>query len=211
MAKIRVHELAKEIGMPSKQLVDILQAMGLNIKNHMSTMEENQVVWVKKKLQEGASATGKGKQEAQAARGEQPDSQARESQAKQQPKPAEEQRDRGPSQVQGRSEASSRPVTDNLRTPLKYSTSKSNPVLTMLVSNLPMNHIGDPSSSVLLSIPADHSHHGNRIKTYNPAVINGEDNLDAAIKPPLLEIDIRVPRPEGDKASPVTNPGGRKT
>lgn len=117
MAKIRVHELAKEIGMPSKQLVDILQAMGLNIKNHMSTMEENQVVWVKKKLQEGASATGKGKQEAQAARGEQPDSQARESQAKQQPKPAEEQRDRGPSQVQGRSEASSRPVTDNLRTP----------------------------------------------------------------------------------------------
>jgi len=63
---------------------------------------------------------------------------------------------------------------------------------------------------VLLSIPADHSHHGNRIKTYNPAVINGEDNLDAAIKPPLLEIDIRVPRPEGDKASPVTNPGGQE-
>jgi len=107
-----------------------------------------------------------------------------------------------------------RQVPDQSRTilepPLKYSTSKSNPVLTMLVSNLPMNHIGDPSSSVLLSIPADHSHHGNRIKTYNPAVINGEDNLDAAIKPPLLEIDIRVPRPEGDKASPVTNPGGQE-
>jgi translation initiation factor IF-2 len=67
MAKIRVHELAKEIGMPSKQLVDTLQGMGLNIKNHMSTMEENQVNWVKKKLQESTSATEKQKQETKAA------------------------------------------------------------------------------------------------------------------------------------------------
>ena len=66
MAKIRVHELAKEIGMPSKQLVDTLQGMGLNIKNHMSTMEENQVNWVKKKLEESASPTVKPKQEAKA-------------------------------------------------------------------------------------------------------------------------------------------------
>lgn len=64
MAKIRVHELAKEIGMPSKQLVDTLQGMGLNIKNHMSTMEDNQVNWVKKKLQESTSATVRPKQEA---------------------------------------------------------------------------------------------------------------------------------------------------
>lgn len=56
MAKIRVHELAKEIGVPSKQLVDTLQNMGLDIKNHMSTMEENQVNWVRRKLKEGSSA-----------------------------------------------------------------------------------------------------------------------------------------------------------
>lgn len=34
MAKIRVHELAKEIGIPSKEMVDILQNLGMNVKNH---------------------------------------------------------------------------------------------------------------------------------------------------------------------------------
>ncbi|MDD4802977.1 MAG: translation initiation factor IF-2 [Syntrophomonas sp.] len=52
MAKIRVHELAKEIGMPSKEMVDTLQRLGLDIKNHMSTMEESQASWVKKRLGE---------------------------------------------------------------------------------------------------------------------------------------------------------------
>jgi translation initiation factor IF-2 len=55
MAKIRVHELAKQMGIPSKQLVDILQGMGLNIKNHMSTLEDNQVNWVKKKPKQAIS------------------------------------------------------------------------------------------------------------------------------------------------------------
>lgn len=50
MAKIRVHELAKELGLQSKDLVVTLQDLGLNVKNHMSTMEESQVEWVKKQL-----------------------------------------------------------------------------------------------------------------------------------------------------------------
>ena len=50
MAKIRVHELAKELGLQSKDLVVTLQELGLNVKNHMSTMEESQVDWVKKQL-----------------------------------------------------------------------------------------------------------------------------------------------------------------
>ena len=101
MAKIRVHELAKEIGMPSKQLVDTLQGMGLNIKNHMSTMEENQVNWVKKKLDESASPTVKPKQEAKAtnqvtpgqdARPSRRVDQTRDSQPGQQPKPVPNQK-----------------------------------------------------------------------------------------------------------------------
>jgi translation initiation factor IF-2 len=52
MAKIRVHELAKEIGIPSKEMVDILQNLGMNVKNHMSTMEDTQAKWVKKRLSE---------------------------------------------------------------------------------------------------------------------------------------------------------------
>jgi translation initiation factor IF-2 len=50
MAKIRVHELAKELGIPSKEMVDTLQKLGLDVKNHMSTMEDSQAVWVRKRL-----------------------------------------------------------------------------------------------------------------------------------------------------------------
>lgn len=125
MAKIRVHELAKEIGVPSKQLVDTLQAMGLNIKNHMSTMEENQVSWVKKKLQEGASAgdsaTAKAQQETPAVKAEQQVSQVsqtRDSQTRQpQPSSQGEPRNRERSQVQGRPEERSRSAMDSHRTP----------------------------------------------------------------------------------------------
>ncbi len=50
MARIRVHELAKELGMQSRDLVASLKDLGLDVKNHMSTMEESQVEWVKKQL-----------------------------------------------------------------------------------------------------------------------------------------------------------------
>lgn len=50
MAKVRVHEIAKELGIPSKEMVDKLQKMGLDVKNHMSTVDESQVSWVKKQL-----------------------------------------------------------------------------------------------------------------------------------------------------------------
>ncbi len=50
MARIRVHELAKELGMQSRDLVASLKNLGLDVKNHMSTMEESQVEWVKKQL-----------------------------------------------------------------------------------------------------------------------------------------------------------------
>ncbi|MFC1868713.1 translation initiation factor IF-2 N-terminal domain-containing protein [Thermodesulfobacteriota bacterium] len=40
MAKVRVYELAKELSIESKKLVEKLKAGGLNIKNYMSTMDE---------------------------------------------------------------------------------------------------------------------------------------------------------------------------
>ena len=52
MAKIRVHEIAKELGKSSKEMVDILQKMGLDVKNHMSTVEDSQASWVRKQLTE---------------------------------------------------------------------------------------------------------------------------------------------------------------
>ena len=41
MTKMRVHELARELGMDNKELVDILQKKNVEIKNHMSTIEDN--------------------------------------------------------------------------------------------------------------------------------------------------------------------------
>lgn len=57
MAKVRVHELAKEMGLPSKEMVKILLELGLDVKNHMSTIEDTQANWVRKQVQE-KSKTG---------------------------------------------------------------------------------------------------------------------------------------------------------
>lgn len=50
MAKIRIHELAKEFKMTSKNMVNILINMGIEVKNHMSTLEESQANWIRKQL-----------------------------------------------------------------------------------------------------------------------------------------------------------------
>jgi translation initiation factor IF-2 len=43
MSKVRVYELAKELNVESKELVEKLKAGGLNIKNYMSTLDEELV------------------------------------------------------------------------------------------------------------------------------------------------------------------------
>ncbi|MDH7576715.1 MAG: translation initiation factor IF-2 [Bacillota bacterium] len=48
MAKTRVHQLAKELEMNSKDLLTRLHQMGLTVKNHMSTLEDEEVRRVKK-------------------------------------------------------------------------------------------------------------------------------------------------------------------
>ena len=40
MAKRRVHEIAKELGMESKDLVPMLQVMGYDVKSHASSLDE---------------------------------------------------------------------------------------------------------------------------------------------------------------------------
>ncbi|HBF42062.1 MAG TPA: translation initiation factor IF-2 [Desulfobacteraceae bacterium] len=47
MAKVRVYELAKELDMGSKELVEKLVARGMNIKNYMSTLDEQAVLEAK--------------------------------------------------------------------------------------------------------------------------------------------------------------------
>ena len=50
LAKMKVHELAKEIGKTSKEIISVADELGIEIKSHMSSLEEIEVEKIKKKL-----------------------------------------------------------------------------------------------------------------------------------------------------------------
>ena len=56
MAKIRVHELAKELGMKNNDLMGVLKGLNYEVTNHMSTLDEAQVRKVKAHLAGGEEA-----------------------------------------------------------------------------------------------------------------------------------------------------------
>ena len=60
MAKIRVYELSKELGIQSKDLLIILNEMGANVKNHMSTLEDEYVAKVRASFNTGGGTKKKG-------------------------------------------------------------------------------------------------------------------------------------------------------
>jgi translation initiation factor IF-2 len=57
LSKLRVHEIAKEINVPSKDLVEKLQAKGFDVKNHMSTLSEKEVGTIKEIFTEKKETT----------------------------------------------------------------------------------------------------------------------------------------------------------
>ncbi|NLN07042.1 MAG: translation initiation factor IF-2 [Firmicutes bacterium] len=81
MSRVRVYELARELDVPSKRIIDLLGEIGFPVKNHMSVVEENAAKRIRYQL------TGKGEppaeylQEIEAAK-------SRESQEKAQTVPA---------------------------------------------------------------------------------------------------------------------------
>jgi len=63
MAKIRVHELAKEFGIASKEMAAKIMDLGYNIKNYMSTLEDYEAQDIRRKLKDEAHAAEKREQE----------------------------------------------------------------------------------------------------------------------------------------------------
>ncbi len=59
MAKMRVYELSKELGIQSKDLIIILNEMGAGIKNHMSTVDEEYAVRVRESFNTSGGARKK--------------------------------------------------------------------------------------------------------------------------------------------------------
>ena len=50
MAGIRVHELAKELGRPNREVIEALKANGVDVKSHMSRLEEPDIRMIKEKF-----------------------------------------------------------------------------------------------------------------------------------------------------------------
>jgi len=57
MAKIRVYELAKELGKDTKEMVKIIRGFGFVIKGYMSTLSEQEAAQVRSRVQGGAPAS----------------------------------------------------------------------------------------------------------------------------------------------------------
>lgn len=55
MSKTRIHELAKEINVSNKDLIDSAHQLGYDVKNHMSTLEDQEIKQLKGKFMKKAS------------------------------------------------------------------------------------------------------------------------------------------------------------
>ncbi|HPL53176.1 MAG TPA: translation initiation factor IF-2 N-terminal domain-containing protein, partial [Bacillota bacterium] len=47
MGKIRIYELAKELGIQSKELVAAAKELNINVNNHMSALEDGDIALIK--------------------------------------------------------------------------------------------------------------------------------------------------------------------
>lgn len=56
MAKQKIHELAKELNKSSKEVMEVLGKNGIEVKSHMSALEDSQVEMVKKAFAPKAEA-----------------------------------------------------------------------------------------------------------------------------------------------------------
>lgn len=62
LSKIRVHELAKELGISSKECIEKLQTLGLEVKNHMSSIEGSDYELVNELLRTATNIAGSEKE-----------------------------------------------------------------------------------------------------------------------------------------------------
>ena len=57
MSKKRVYEVAKDLGVENKVVIDALKKHNVEVKSHMSTVEDSQVSMIKQSLAGGAKQT----------------------------------------------------------------------------------------------------------------------------------------------------------
>ncbi len=50
MTRLRVHELAKELNMDNKDLIERIEKLGFQVKNHMSTLSDSAVLKLRQQI-----------------------------------------------------------------------------------------------------------------------------------------------------------------
>lgn len=55
MAKIKIHEIAKEMGLTSKEILEKANELGFDVKSHLSSIEENQAKMIKDNIKDNNS------------------------------------------------------------------------------------------------------------------------------------------------------------
>ena len=50
LGKMKIHELAKQIDKTSKEIIAVAQELGIEVKSHLSSIEEKDIEKIKKKL-----------------------------------------------------------------------------------------------------------------------------------------------------------------
>lgn len=68
MAKMRIHELAKELGVENKELLEVLAKKNIEAKSHMSSLEEQVAEEIRKEFRKGTSGRTAEKKDAEAAK-----------------------------------------------------------------------------------------------------------------------------------------------
>ena len=63
MAKIKIHELAKELDVSSKEVITFLNDKGMEVKSHMSSIEDDAIALVKKQFGKQAEKPAEKKEE----------------------------------------------------------------------------------------------------------------------------------------------------
>jgi translation initiation factor IF-2 len=63
MVKKRVHEVARELNIESKELIQKLTQMGISVKSSLSTMEDREIEQISKSFQKGGEQKAEAKVE----------------------------------------------------------------------------------------------------------------------------------------------------
>ena len=52
MGKMKIHEIAKEVGLTSKEIIKIANDLGMDVTSHLSAVDEEQANKIKEKISE---------------------------------------------------------------------------------------------------------------------------------------------------------------